>query len=115
MRVSVSRADASAELTAAKTTFAVVLHAVLEDVQLRLVYRAQAVAAAEVAAFAPTAADVDYPALLHAYVGARRVVFVGVSEPRHGTHGQGACTAPPKRRRSRRPTPPRAAPFPRSV
>ena len=49
---------------AAKTTFAIVLHNVLEDVQQRLVYRVHAVATDEISRFAPKAADVDYPNLL---------------------------------------------------
>ena len=58
-----ARADVAPE-AAAKTTFAIVLHNVLEDVQQRLVYRVHAVATDEISRFAPKAADVDYPNLL---------------------------------------------------
>ena len=45
-------------------TFAVVMHGVLEDVQQRLLYRATAMADAEIARFAPRVADLDFPRVL---------------------------------------------------
>ena len=57
-------ADDDDEGSGAELRFAVLLQTILQDAQTRLVFRAQAVVQSEVLHFAPSPADLDYPAII---------------------------------------------------
>lgn len=60
----VADADDDDEGSGAELRFAVLLQTILQDAQTRLVFRAQAVVQSEVLHFAPSPADLDYPAII---------------------------------------------------
>jgi len=57
-------ADDDDEGTCGDLRFAVLLQAILQDAQTRLVFRAQAVVQSDVLHFAPSPADLEYPAII---------------------------------------------------